>query len=952
MTPEERFRRIDSLLDEALQLEVAARPAFLDEACGNDPDLRRDVEALLEASRSAGSFLERPAMEVSARSLAVHSPAPLVGRNIGPYSIVALLGAGGMGEVYRAHDPRLGRDVAVKVLPSHLVHDKESLARFEREARAIAALSHPNILAIHDFGTDSGRAYAVMECLDGESLRARLERGPIPWRKAVAVARQVADGLAAAHAKGIVHRDLKPENVFLVTSGAVKVLDFGLARVLEASLPGSVAAAGTTIPGAVMGTTGYMSPEQVRGEEAGPPSDIFSFGCVLFEMVAGVAPFTRSTPAETMAAILRDDVASIRDRVGDVPADLDAIVAHCLEKQPSDRFQSARDMTFALQAVGGATTGPALTARARHPRRIGMLGLGLGAAAAIAAVMLAGPFTEPEPRGVVSPIRFTFSPPGTWNMTDLENQSVAVAPDGRSFAFVASTDGRRFVWLRTRDAVSAARVNGTEGASSVFWSPDSRSVAFLADGVLKRVEASGGPAQVIARVPLTGGSGSWSAEGTILLGGLGDRSVGILRVSADGGSIVPMTKPDASKGEIQHFWPSFLPDGRHFLYLGDRLGDEDTLYVGSIDGEPSQALRSLNSRVEYVDGSLLYVVDGTLVAHPFDPVSRTFTGPARPLANEIQYFAPTGFATFSGSRDLLVYASGAVLSRLTWFDRTGNETGTIGPLADHEDVRFSPDGRKVATSIGDPRRGTRDVWIYDVVRATRVRFTTTDSHTEYNPVWSPDGRALGFAADRTGPPSLHQKAVQGAGDPQPLMAPTGMVQWVNDWSPDNRFVAYEETDAVTHKDVRLLPLAGDRTPIPLLASPFNEGQARFSPDSRWLAYSSDESGRSEIYVRSLTDSPQKWQISFTGGTSPVWRRDGRELFFLSAGNRVTVVPVLPGRDFSVGTAEPLFRVDPAGSGTPFDVTDEGRRFLVNTNVSRAESMPLTVVVGWTGTVTR
>jgi serine/threonine protein kinase/Tol biopolymer transport system component len=953
MTSEERFRRIDSLLGQALRLEEARRAAFLDEACGNDRDLRREVEALLDASRSAGSFLNRPAMEAVARSLA-DTAAPLVGRNIGPYPVVAFLGAGGMGEVYRARDVRLGRDVAVKVLPPHLANDNEALARFEREARAVAALSHPNILSIHDFGTDGGRMYAVMECLDGETLRARLDRGPIAWRKSVAIARQIAEGLGAAHAKGIVHRDLKPENIFLVASGVVKILDFGLARVPEGALPTAIAAAATS-PGAVMGTTGYMSPEQVRGEEAGPPSDIFSFGCVLFEMIAGAAPFARPTPAETTAAILRDDAPSIRERVGEVPPDLDSIVAHCLEKQPSDRFQSAKDMTFALQAAGGATSGPVPQARSWLQRRAFLIGLGLTTAAAIAGVLTAVILRESAPSraAAASRVRFTFSPPGAWTTTELENQSIAAAPDGSAVAFIASTDGRRFLWLRARDAVSAVRMNGSEGAAAVFWSPDSRSLAFLADGVLKRVEAAGGPPQTIARVPLTGGSGTWNSEGTILLGGLGETSGSIFSVSINGGSPAPVTMPDASKGDTEHFWPTFLPDGRHFLYLSNRLSSDDhTLYLGSLDGGAARALGTLSSRAEFIDGNLLYVREGSLVSQPFDPVTGRFTGSAQPLADLIQYFSPTGFASFSGSRDLLAYVSGTVVSRLVWYDRSGRETGTMGPLADHEDVRFSPDGQRVATSIGDPRRGTRDVWIYDVAGGTRVRFTTTDSRTEYNPVWSPDGRALAFAADLSGPPSLHRKALQDAGDPQPLLPPSSVVQWTNDWSPDGRFVAYEQTGLAGHKDVRLLPLGETRRPIVLLQSPFNESQARFSPDSRWLAYSSDESGQSEIYVRSLTDPPQKWQVSYAGGSSPVWRRDGRELFYLSGDNHVTAVPVRPGREFSPGTAAALFRVDPAGSGTPFDATDDGGRFLVNTNVSRAETLPLTVVVGWTANPAR
>ena len=950
MTPE-RWKHIDKLLEEALEVDANERAALLDQACAGDEALRRKVEDLLAAHERAASFIETPALEATAQALAEQARL-MVGRKLGRYQILSLLGAGGMGEVYRARDTHLNREVAIKVLPAHLTQDVVALARFEREAQAVAALSHPNILAIHDFGNEQGLHYAVTELLDGETLRGRLARGALSWREAVEISATVADGLAATHAKGIIHRDLKPENIFLTSDGRVKILDFGLASRKLSGAMSDISSAPTvpnvTEPGMVMGTVGYMSPEQVRGEEVDERSDIFSFGCVLYEMVSGRRAFARETAAETMAAILKDEPPPLFRLIKDTPPELGMITAHCLAKSVKERFQSARDLGLTLKGLLSGSRATA-TIPVRSTKQVAVpwkwLAAVLVVAAAVAAILSYN--RKPPSSGA---IHFSISLPGTWMAEGLENHPLAVSPDGQRLAFVLESVGRRMIWVRSRNSVSTAPLAGTEGAVSLFWSPNSKYIGFFADGKLKKIEADGGPPQTLCNVPFGESSGTWSRGGTILFGGRAAFKSALYNVPDAGGEVTLVAQPDRSKGEIAYFWPHFLPDGRHFLHLTflASLGRYAVL-VRSLDTAEPRLLFEVNSRVEYVPpGYLLYVREGTLLAHPFDVGTLEFTGEPVPIAEHVQYFYPTGWTPFSASESLLAYQAGEVASQLVWFDRNGRELGKVGPPGRYEKPRLSPDEKKVAVGMVDPRTGTLDIWTHDLTRGLAARVTSSKPGTAFGPIWSPDSRHLVYASG-DGPPHLHRKLSSGIGDEERLL-PMREVQWANDWSTDGRSIAYVETAAKTKRDLWILPLA-DRKPFLFQNTPFDEKEVRFSPDGRWISYVSDESGKDEVYVQPLQKSGEKWTISTDGGSQPVWRRDGKELFYLAADGRLLAVPVKLGASFEAGVPTVLFRIDPAGEQA-YDVTADGQRFLVNTNVTRLEALPLTAVINWAATLKR
>jgi Tol biopolymer transport system component len=489
-----------------------------------------------------------------------------------------------------------------------------------------------------------------------------------------------------------------------------------------------------------------------------------------------------------------------------------------------------------------------------------------------------------------------------------------------------------------------------------FWSPDSRSVGFFADGKLRKINASGGPVQSLCDVPTDVGTGTWSRQGIILFGGEGGGSEGLYKVSDAGGEITLVAKPDEPK-EAWYFWPHFLPDGRHFLYLASNERSKGgTLYVGSLDSIDKRPLLEISSRAEYVPpGYLLYVRDGTLMAQPFDAEKLSVTGEAAQVARKVQYFSPTGWAVFSATDSLLAYQSGDVISRLVWFDRNGRELRQVGPAANHESPRISPDEQRVAVGVVDPKTGTLDIWVYELKRDLPTRFTYTDSYTEYNPIWSPDGREIAFVGDVEGPPHLQQKELGSAGDAEILLPPGG-VQWSHDWSSDGRFILYEETDPKGKVDLWVLPMFGERKPRPFRNTQYIETEGRFSPDGRWVAYVSDDSGHREVWVQSFQfegrDNGGRWRISTAGGSQPAWRQDGKELFYLASDNKLMSVAVKSGTTFEAGSPTVLFRIDPSGGGGFYDVSRDGQRFLVNTSLTRAETLPITVVVNWTSSLKR
>ena len=886
------------------------------------------------------------------------------GTRLGPYEVVAPLGAGGMGEVYRARDTRLDRTVAIKLLPPRVAHDPERRARFEREAKTISSLNHPHICTLFDVGEEQGSHYLVMELLEGESLADRLQRGPLPLDQVVKYGAQVADALDCAHKQGIVHRDLKPGNVVLTRSGA-KLLDFGLARsTAEASLlPGpedqATEAKPLTAAGTVLGTYQYMAPEQLAGAEAGPRTDIFALGTVLYEMATGRRAFEGKSKTSLVAAILSAQPAPISSLQADVPQALDHVVRKCLEKEPDDRWQSAHDVASELRWIaetGSQAGGPAtVTVRRRARERLAWALAGVGVIVSLAIVAWAltlarGTRTAADP----AVIRFlVFPPPGTQIAPGPAAPQAAVSPDGRLLTFAASAeDGTRRLWVRPLDALEARLLPGSEGADLPFWSPDGRFIGFFADGKLKTIAAAVGPPEVLCDAPYAQG-GAWSPSGIILFAA--QRHGALMRVPATGGDPVPATTLDSSRQEIAHWFPQFLPDGRRFLYLvRARQESHQGLYASSLDSRETVRVLNTTVRAGYAGGHLLFVRAGTLLAQPFEAKELKLTGEAVPIAERMAYNPVHGRTNFSVSASgVLVYREGGVggttPTELAWFDRAGKRLGSVGEALLHIDMALSPDGRRLAVSRRDTRGGA-DIWLHELSRGTSSRLTA-DASLHYSPLWSPDGSRVVFSSDRNGPYDLYQRAASGAGEEE-LLARSSDDKVATDWSEDGRFIVYESGSGgggpLVNPDLWLLPLSGDRSPTPLLRTGFSERGGKLSPDQRWLAYSSDDTGRPEVYVQPFPVSGAKWQVSTNGGSEPSWRGDGRELFFLSPDNRLMAVAVGAGGGFAAGVARPLFAVRVLGSEmrNHYAVSRDGRRFLVNTTTEEEAPRPIVVVVNW------
>ncbi len=900
--------------------------------------------------------------------------------SIGQYSVLSKIGEGGMGEVYRARDTKIGRDVAIKVLPTAFSADAERLRRFEQEAQAAGALNHPNILVIYDIGAASkesgGAPYIVAELLEGEELRAKLNDGAITPRKAVEYAQQIASGLAAAHEKGIVHRDLKPENLFVTKDDRVKILDFGLAKLR----PDRNVAVGSEVatqkqltdPGVIMGTVGYMSPEQVRGQEADHRSDIFSFGVILYEMLCGSRAFQRETTAETMTAILKEEPPDITETNSKVPAQLERIVRRCLEKRPEHRFHSASDLRFALEALSGiqgsGATAPVITAehasiglRGKLRDRLAWIVAALLLVSTLALAALLFRHTEP----LAQTMRFTLSAPAHTNYGD----SLALSPDGRQLAFVVTGDpAEAGLWVRSLDSVTTRKLPDTDEASFPFWSPDSHSIGFFAHGKLKRIDVAGGPSQTLADASVDPRGGTWGPDGTILFGP--NTTSPLFKVSAAGGPATPVTELDKTRGQTTHRWPWFLPDGRHFLYLAranlslSNQEQSEGIFVGSLDSKEVKFLVSTKLFAAYASppsnargtaGYLLFVRDKTLMAQVFDPGKLQLSGEPVTVAEGVLSYptqiGPTGYAAFSASaNDHLSYLSGdSPVTQLAWLDRAGKLLGTLGPAGLFNQPMLSPDGQRVA--MNNESLGQGDIWILELKRGTSTRFTF-DPARDVSALWSPDGTRIVFGSDRGGQWGLYQKISSGAGSDE-LLLRTGQTTFPDDWSLDGRFIIYEiDGGPKTKFDLWVLPLFGDRKPFPFLQTEFTEQHAQFSPDGRFIAYVSDESGRAEVYVQSFPASGGKWQVSTGGGDQPQWRRDGRELFYVAPDKNLMAVTDTLGATFEAGTPVQLFktRVPQStliGERNNFAVAPDGQRLLVNNVVEDSASQPITVVLNWT-----
>ncbi|HEX4946576.1 MAG TPA: protein kinase, partial [Blastocatellia bacterium] len=829
------------------------------------------------------------------------------------------------------------------------------------EAEATSALNHANILTVYDFGNHEGNPYLVMELLDGEELRAQLEESALPVRRAIEYAQQIAAGLAAAHDKGIVHRDLKPENLFITNDGRVKILDFGLAKLRP---PRNVSAGSDvatmkqhTNPGTVMGTVAYMSPEQVRGQDLDYRSDIFSFGIILYEMLSGQRTFTGESQVEVMNAILKEDPPEFTNHK--IPPALDKMVRRCLEKKPEQRFHSAHDLGFALgtltmpsgSRVETATALPALTESFPATGKTGWFGnarLWMAVAAVMTlGLLLALPFAVQylrlSPPAVPVAARFTITAPE--KATEME--APELSPDGRHLVFVAMTEGKRSLWLRPLGSLTAQPLPGTEGVSGFpFWSPDSRSLGFIAGSELKKFDLSGGAPQTLCKLPsgiLTTFSGTWNRDGVILFSDL----AGIYRVPATGGE---PTQALLSDPPGLYRWPVFLPDGRHYLIRRSPAQGAVEIHLAALDRQETTRLLAADSQARYANNHLLFARAGALLAAPFDVGSLQLTGEPFVVADNVRVVGNVrGFFSVSDNGSL-VYDPNTFTDnqQLTWLDRAGKPLGTVGSPGEYENPRLSPDGRRVAVVRRDPQTRTWDIYVIDLARGVSSRLTF-DPGDDRNPVWSPDGSRIAWSANRAGAFQIYQKLASGDG-PEELLLDAAVVITPGSWSADGRFFLYARNDPKTRQDLWVLPLAGDRQPALVLQTPFSEINGRFSPDGRWIAYTSDDQGRNEVYVQTFPASGGKWQISTSGGRQSWWRSDGKELYYLSADRKLMAVEVKPGGNFEAGVPRALFDLAPVraiGGTSRYAVTAAGDRFLFVTEREETASLQFTVVTNWT-----
>jgi Tol biopolymer transport system component len=841
------------------------------------------------------------------------------GDRLGPYEILAPIGAGGMGEVYRARDPRLNRDVAVKI-----AHEKFG-ARFEREARAIAALNHPNICTLYDVGPN----YLVMEMVEGETLSARLRKGSLPTELALRYGGEIAGALAAAHAQGVIHRDLKPGNIMLTKTG-VKVLDFGLAKIAQAGDTPPSEAETVTASRVVMGTPAYMAPEQREGKACDERTDIYALGLVLREMASGRRSEKDQTPA-----------------INGLPEKLAHVVERCLEIDPADRWQAASDVRKELEWAAKSAASPS-AAISFLPKRRGVIAWAVGGlvlAAAIAGFLWFRPTTSRR-----DPVKFTFTPPPDVNM----NREIAmVSPDGRRVAFTArDSSGQSAVWVRSLDEQQARRLEGTEQAYNLFWSPDGQFIAFFTSNKLKKIALSGGPPQTICSTT-PGLGGAWSPSGDIVFNPT--NRAPLMRVPAAGGVARQLTTLDGARQENSHRWPGFLPDGRHFLFTArSSLKENTAIYVGSLDSNETKRILTEQSNAFYAPpGYLVFSREGTLMAQRFDLRKLELTGEAVPIASgtDQETSSANGFFSVSADGSTLAYVdTGRPVDQLTWFNRTGAKEEPFGPLGRYLQPRISPDGRRLAFASIDSESGNRDIWMMDLTTNARTRFTSNPAN-DWDPVWSPDGNQIAFASDRMPRSSLYRKAADGSSDEELLLFPQGKGgAFVTDWSPDGLLLSYNlDNPDRRGSDLWFLPISGDRKPQPFLDTEFSQSDARFSPDGKWVAYDSNESGTVEVYVRAV-GRPAKVRVSTDIGANPVWRRDGRELFYESRGVTILAADVQSGESIRVSTPKVLFRACSAeGSSLVFpdyDVTRDGQRFIFSCFAQGANRRALTVGVGW------
>jgi eukaryotic-like serine/threonine-protein kinase len=902
----------------------------------------------------------------------------MIGQTVSHYRILEKLGEGGMGIVYKARDTKLDRDIALKFLPLELTKDPNARERFVHEAKAASALSHPNVCTIHDIQEHESsqgdkQMFIVMDLVDGQTLRQK--KDSISFKQAIDIGIQVADGLAAAHEKGIVHRDIKPENIMIRKDGIAQIMDFGLAK-----LRGNVTR--LTKEGSTVGTAGYMSPEQVQGQDADHRSDIFSFGVLLYELLAGQLPFRGVHETALAYEIVNVDPPPMSSIKPEIEPNLDAIVLECLEKDPRERTQSIAQVALDLkrykressrQRVSRVTAarpivkpseGSTQPCESSEPSQGYRLAWIVAALFFFISTVTFGVLYFKRPSIEVQTIKSYILPPEKLSFaiqsSGVGEGHLALSPDGSMLAFVAADSaGKTHLMVRVLNALSAKDLPTTEGAFYPFWSPDNRYIGFFQSGKMKKIEASGGPSVTICDAS-DGRGGSWNQDGVIIFSP--NAAAPIYQVPAAGGTATAVTKLDTSRRESSHRWSHFLPNGKHFLYFsrysfGGVEREEDACVVASLDGKVNKRLMPAKGNVVYASGYLIYLREKTLMAQPFDVDKLETSGDAIPIAESVEYDLGFNRAVFSVSQNgMLVYPASSIQSgfQLEWFDRLGKSLGKIAEPALYNSVAISPDGKKLAFDVNQSQN--MDIWIYDIARALPTKFTF-DSFADQYPVWSPDGNHIVFCSDRRGYLDLYQKTTSGAGVEEVLLQSLDQ-KFPLDWSTDGKFILYAAYESKGMGDLWILPLAGDRKPFSFLQTEFEEYLGQFSPDMRWISYGSNESGVWELYVRPfigedrkpIMNETRKWQVS-TNGISPNhisrWNQNGNEIFYFTNDNKMMVAEIKArGSTFDVGAVRQLFEVKMKGIVSFYDVTADGQKFLMGIPVGGQSAPPLSLVTNW------
>jgi eukaryotic-like serine/threonine-protein kinase len=967
----ERWQEIERIFNAAREIDETARAEYLAKACAGDDALRQEVERLLLQASQVGSFLETPAIEVAAEALAREKqlpdpsrPAVEPGAMVAHYRLAGKLGEGGMGEVYRARDTRLQRDVALKILPQAMARDAERMARFEREAQVLASLNHPNIAAIHGLEESNGIHALVMELVEGEALGEKivaegaalpLERGAVPYQDALPIAKQIAEALEYAHERGVIHRDLKPANVKITPEGAVKVLDFGLAKVLnpqDSSITADVTKSPTlsamdTQPGMILGTAAYMSPEQARGQRVDRRCDIWAFGCVLFEMLSGRKAFDGVTISDVLAAVItkEPDWNALPETI---PLAVQKLVHRCLQKDQRQRLQAIGDARITIEEALNAD-GDVAAGLSRHPEIGGVKPLLRRtlpwALAVIFAVFAAGLIVYIALRPPTAQSRSILSyipPPPNTTFRDygLSAGPVVISPAGKQLAFSATNEnGVTRLYVRSLDSNEARAIAGTEDAAAPFWSPDGGSLGFFAGQKLKTVNLGTGNLQVLANgssCGLGGSFGGWSPGGTILF--TPRCNAPLDKISHSGGEPSPATK--LATGEIGHGWPAFLPDGRHFLYASNSLVSQ-SIWIGSLDSGGGKLVLKDATSPEYASGDLLFLRNRRVFAQPMDPATGKLAGEATPLAEAQSYSV--------SASGVLAFQGGSQQGRLRWFDRNGNPLGTVGPVAVYHGAGISPDGAHILADVEDPQLNSWDLWSYPAAGGPGTRLTFGPGVKAFS-VWSPDGKYIAYSCQSNGNQGVCRKPADGSGAEEKLMTlDTGMTYPLAvDWSPEGRYLSFVSYATQASRFGNwILPLLGNRKQFQVAAVSASQYGGAFSPDGRWLAYFSYETGRPEVYVVPFPEPGGKFQISQNSGYDPMWDKKGH-LYFLSMGNQLMEADIeASGKSVQVKSIQPLFQLSlPKVIGPLLDVSADGSRFLVVTSHDPDASRSIGLLLNW------